>query len=65
MKGTSSRLTTGATFEDAPTGISRAFNGFNDVEHADLIRIERGEIATEGTRHGLNPTSLDRSQHGV
>ena len=65
MKGTLSRLTTGATLEDAPTGMSRTFNGFDHVEHADLIRIERGEIATEGTRYGLNPTSLDQSQHGV
>ena len=65
MKGTSSRLTTGATFEDASTNISRTFNGLDDVEHTDLIRIESGEIATEETRYGLNPISLDQSQHGV
>ena len=65
MKRTLSGLTTNAVLEDAPTSIGRALDGFDDIEHTDVLWIERRAVATQGTRVGSHPTPLNQCQHGV
>ena len=65
MKCALSGLTTTAVLEDTPTSIGRALDGFDDIEHTDVLRIERRAIATQGTRVRSHPTPLNQCQHGV